>query len=123
MAHAPGPRGSPQVPQGPNDSLAAKLSLLAPTANTDNNRSSFVLWHAGHMGCCVPSTIVSNCRSHSLHRYSKMGMGYPSPQHHSVLCLAAEDCSKTCAATQVSGQVLAASGRGAERARGRYDRS
>src|SRR6266446_5265770 len=139
MAQAPGPRGSPQVPQGPNDSLAAKLSLLAPTANTDNNRSSFVLWHVGHTGCCAPNTIVSNCRSHSWHRYSKMGIDYPSLQHRSMLSLAPQNCSETFVATQVSGQVLALSETGggsrtatswvtwhallvvAERISGRYD--
>src|SRR5882672_2281745 len=113
MAQAPGPRGSPQVPQGPNDSLAAKLALLPPTANTDNSRSSFVLWHEGHAGCCAPSTIVSNCCSHSLHRYSKMGIATPSFQPHCVSCVSAEDCSETDAAAQVPspGKGDGASGR------------
>src|SRR5215831_3087954 len=91
IAHAPGPRGSPQVPQGPNDSLSAKLAPLPPTANTDNRRSSFVPWHEGHTGCCAPSTMVSNCCSHSLHRYSKMGIATPSFQPHCVSCIAAEE--------------------------------
>src|SRR5438093_13147469 len=118
MAQAPGPRGSPQVPQGPNDSLAAKLSLLPPTANTDNNRSSFVLWHEGQAGCCVPSTMVSNCCSHSLHKYSRMGMATSSLQHHCsaslrIMYSCKGDCSETCAAAQVPspGEGDGASGR------------
>src|SRR5215475_7368058 len=91
MVQAPGPRGSPHVPQGPNDSLAAKSVLFPPTANTDNSRSSFVLWHEGHAGCCAPSTIVSNCCSHSLHRYSKMGIAPPSLQPHCVSGISAEE--------------------------------
>src|SRR5262249_48362247 len=100
MVQAPGPRGSPHVPQGPNDSLAAKSVLFPPTANTDNSRSSFVLWHEGHAGCCDPSTIVSNCCSHSLHRYSKMGISPPSLHHHSMQRVSAEDCSETLVAVQ-----------------------
>lgn len=51
--HAPGPRGSPQDPQGP----AGRAELDAPladTANTDSCGSSFLVWHFGHSAFSFP---------------------------------------------------------------------
>ncbi len=53
MEQEPGPRGSPQLPQG----LAARRGAAAPgadTANTDSLGASFLLAHFGHTAFCEP---------------------------------------------------------------------
>jgi hypothetical protein len=50
MEHAPGPRASPQLPQGAG---LAELGALVDgdfdeTAKTDSCGASFLLWHLGH---------------------------------------------------------------------------
>lgn len=74
MAQAPGPRGSPQLPQGPAEGTGDALELFVATANTDNCGSSFLLWHEGHSAFSDPYTSASNWRLHSLQTYSKIGM-------------------------------------------------
>ena len=58
--HAPGPRGSPQVPHAPP--LDAKALSFSPplTANREIFCSSFVLSHLGQAAFCEPSTMLSN---------------------------------------------------------------
>src|SRR6516162_8395049 len=66
---APGPRGSPQDPQG----LAGRDELEAPfaeTANTESCGSSFLVWHLGHSAFSLPYTKASNWWWHSLQMYS-----------------------------------------------------
>ena len=43
MAQAPGPRGSPQLPQGPAEGIGDALEPFVATANTDNCGASFLL--------------------------------------------------------------------------------
>lgn len=54
----PGPRGSPQLPQGPADGalpkLAAEDAPFAETANTESCGASFLLWHLGHSAFSLP---------------------------------------------------------------------
>jgi hypothetical protein len=69
----PGPRGSPQDPQGPT--LAARCGgLAALTANTDNCFSMSALAQAGQAGVWPARVKNSNWRPHAWHRYSKSGM-------------------------------------------------
>jgi hypothetical protein len=53
IEQAPGPRGSPQLPQAPteDDALA---ELLADMAKTESCCVSFLLWHLGHAALLVP---------------------------------------------------------------------
>ncbi|HZU41426.1 MAG TPA: hypothetical protein VE994_02050 [Terriglobales bacterium] len=74
IAQAPGPRGSPQLPQGPADGIGDALELFVETAKTDNCGSSFLLWQEGHSAFSDPYTKASNWRFHCLQMYSKIGM-------------------------------------------------
>ena len=79
MEQEPGPRGSPQLPQPPLDFEGADfakspLPFADPTANAENCCSSLVLSQAGQCAFFVPVTMASNCLSHSLQTYSKIGM-------------------------------------------------
>lgn len=75
MEQAPGPRGSPQVPQAPRPSaLPGPRELPVTAENVERSFSSFALRHEGHWGRSRPKTRVSNSLSHSLQRYSKMGI-------------------------------------------------
>lgn len=56
MEHEPGPRGSPQAPQG-RALIAGAFS--AETAKRESCWSSFLLSHLGHCGFCLPITMVS----------------------------------------------------------------
>jgi len=49
----PGPRGSPQDPQG---EVGAEVpnELFVETAKTESCGSSFVAWHFGHSAFCLP---------------------------------------------------------------------
>ena len=51
---APGPRGSPQEPHGPEEAAEAEDELLAETANTDSCGSSLVAWHLGQAAFSLP---------------------------------------------------------------------
>src|SRR5215467_6522270 len=76
MEQAPGPRGSPQVPQGPTDSLGADPPL-ADTAKTESCGASFLLWHLGHPGFSAPKTRASKRWLHPRQMYSKIGIAFP----------------------------------------------
>jgi hypothetical protein len=76
MEHAPGPRGSPQLPQPPEGAGAAD-ELFAETAKTDSCWASFLLLlQVGQTGFSLPNTSVSNRWSHPLQMYSKIGMTF-----------------------------------------------
>jgi len=76
MEHAPGPRGSPQLPQAPEGAGAAD-ELFAETAKTDSWRvRSLLLLQVGQTGFSLPNTSVSNRWSHPLQMYSKIGMTF-----------------------------------------------
>jgi hypothetical protein len=82
MEHDPGPRGSPQVPQGAaGDEPNAGVFFPLRTANTESCCSSFRPWHAGHCGRLEldPCTMVSNRWEQSLQTNSKIGMLHYSP--------------------------------------------
>lgn len=69
MEQEPGPRGSPQLPQGP----AARRGAGAPgadIANTDSLGASFLPAHLGQAAFCEPKTSASNSWWHSLQAYS-----------------------------------------------------
>jgi len=59
MEHAPGPRGSPQVPHPPEGTLDAD-ELLAGAANTESCGAKLRLWHLGQEGFSFPITSASN---------------------------------------------------------------
>jgi len=58
MEQEPGPRGSPQLPQGPGaegrDADGPADDPLAETAKTDSLGLSFLLWHFGHSAFWEP---------------------------------------------------------------------
>src|SRR5262249_24657351 len=71
----PGPRGSPQLPQGPGSPLNEAAVLLPPlTANLESCWFSFLLSHFGHFGVFDPSTIASKRCSQSPQMYSNIGI-------------------------------------------------
>jgi hypothetical protein len=54
IEQAPGPRGSPHVPQGPDGGAIVDLAgPLECAANTDSCFCSSTPWHAGHDGDCL----------------------------------------------------------------------
>src|SRR5690348_9702402 len=73
IEQAPGPRGSPQLPQGAGDE--AKLFSELPTAKLDNCCSRFFPEQDGQRGESAPRTTASKRRSQSLQIYSKIGIG------------------------------------------------
>ena len=73
MEHAPGPRGSPQVPHPP-EGMLPEAELLAETAKTESCGDRLLLWHLGQEGFSLPKIRASNRCSHSLQEYSKIGM-------------------------------------------------
>jgi hypothetical protein len=74
MEHAPGPRGSPQLPQAPEEAGASD-ELFAETAKTDScGVSCLLLLQVGQTGFSLPNTRASNRWSHPLQMYSKIGM-------------------------------------------------
>src|SRR5690242_13924912 len=79
---APGPRGSPHMPQGPADATAGAdwLGDGAPTANTESCFWSSALAHDGHAG--VSPALVRNSKRWPQERqaYSKSGMHSIVPQ-------------------------------------------
>jgi len=70
---APGPRGSPQEPQGAVEALLP-AEPLADTAKTLSCGLSFRLWHLGHFALSRPNTKAPNSCWHSWQMYSKIGM-------------------------------------------------
>ena len=60
IEHAPGPRGSPQLPQAPPIDGALPLAPFAETANNESCGTSFRLWHFGHSAFSLPYTSASN---------------------------------------------------------------
>jgi len=83
MEQAPGPRGSPQLPQAPLGAADGEdcEDPLADTANTESSCASLRLWHFGHEAFSAPNTRASKRWSHCLHVYSKMGMAHFRLQH------------------------------------------
>ena len=73
MEQAPGPRGSPQVPQGPAEGMDADPAL-EETAKTDSCGESFLLWQRGQAGFWLPKTRASKRCLHPLQMYSKIGI-------------------------------------------------
>jgi hypothetical protein len=74
MEQEPGPRGSPQVPQGPAGWRAAAAAPPVPTAKVEMSFSSFLPPQDGQAGFADPVTIVSNLWEQSRQAYSKRGM-------------------------------------------------
>ena len=72
MEHDPGPRGSPQLPQGPGEGREEAL-LLGPKAKAESCCSSLAPLHDGHSARFEPITRASKEWPHSLQMYSKMG--------------------------------------------------
>jgi hypothetical protein len=110
---APGPRGSPHVPQPPLIGWASRALVLPDedtAAKTENCFSSFWLRQAGHPGCCEPVTSVSNRCWQSEHTYSKMGIpaGYSTRRQGAVL---SQDSNDLMALQNAVQGVLAASER------------
>src|SRR5881628_1333497 len=73
MEQAPGPRGSPQLPQPRPEGLGDDAPF-ADTAKTDNCGASFLLWHCGQSAFSLPYTSASKEWLHSLQTYSKIGI-------------------------------------------------
>lgn len=76
MEQEPGPRGSPQLPQGPGAGREPEL-LLGPTAKLESCCWSLPLLQDGHSGRAPPRELItraSNWWPHSLQMYSKMGI-------------------------------------------------
>ena len=64
MEQEPGPRGSPQVPQGPGP-LEEDQALFPPTAKADNCFFNVVALQEGQAGAVDPWTIASKRWLHS----------------------------------------------------------
>jgi hypothetical protein len=54
MEQAPGPLGSPQLPQGEAEGLGDDEDPLADTAKTESCGASFLLWHLGQSALSLP---------------------------------------------------------------------
>jgi hypothetical protein len=78
MEQEPGPRGSPQLPQGPGAEREEEL-LLGPTAKVESCCWSFALWQDGHSARFEPRTTASKWWPHSWQMYSKMGISNRLP--------------------------------------------
>jgi len=59
MEHAPGPRGSPQLPHAPEVAVEAD-PLFAETAKTESWGVKDLLSHLGQAGFWLPNTMASN---------------------------------------------------------------
>ena len=76
MAQEPGPRGSPQLPQGPGAGREEGL-LLGPTAKAESCCSSRLPLQEEHSGRPPRRELITRASKwwpHSLQMYSKMGM-------------------------------------------------
>ena len=76
IEHAPGPRGSPQEPQPPDElaDSAKDPELLPATAKTESCGANCLLWHLGQAAFWVPKIRASKRCSHLVQTYSKIGM-------------------------------------------------
>ena len=54
IEHAPGPRGSPQLPQDAGEELERSAEDEDETANVESNRSRSILLHDGQDGVTEP---------------------------------------------------------------------
>jgi hypothetical protein len=54
IEHAPGPRGSPQVPHAPGESVVRVLEEEEDTAKVESRRSRSALLHEGQAGSVEP---------------------------------------------------------------------
>ncbi len=59
MEQEPGPLGSPQLPQAPDDMGAADEEALACTANTESCDARFLPLHFGQVAFSFPSSRAS----------------------------------------------------------------
>src|SRR5437762_1580399 len=73
MEQAPGPRGSPQVPQDPAV-RGGDPAPLPPTANTESWRARSSLRQEGHVGAVEPLTRLSKRFRQFRQTYSKIGI-------------------------------------------------
>jgi len=69
IEQAPGPRGSPQEPQGVADCGEERLATLE-TAKTERSRSTRLLSQSGQVTRAFPLTNRSKRAAHFRHRYS-----------------------------------------------------
>jgi hypothetical protein len=75
IEQAPGPRGSPQLPQAVTGiSFCEKPSPRLAAANTDNCFSNFLPLHEGHSIAVEALTSSSKFFPQSLQTYSKIGI-------------------------------------------------
>jgi hypothetical protein len=70
IEHDPGPRGSPQVPHAPGESVARVLEEEEDTAKVESRRSRSALLHVGQAGSVEPNTIFSKRFPQPRHLYS-----------------------------------------------------
>jgi hypothetical protein len=73
MLHAPGPRGSPQLPHGPLAGAAAR-DFSPPTAKLESCWLNRLLSHLGQAAFCLLITMASNWWLHCWQTYSKIGI-------------------------------------------------
>ncbi len=74
MEQAPGPRGSPHVPQGAADAVLSEDEGPFATANTDSCFSSSALAQAGQLGDSRSRVRYSKWWPQARHAYSNNGM-------------------------------------------------
>lgn len=77
-AHAPGPRGSPQVPQAPGPGAtegAGRSGVRVGDAKVENCFSASSAWQAGQVGASEPKTSSSKGWSQARQTYWKIGTG------------------------------------------------
>src|SRR5690349_1434123 len=70
IEQAPGPRGSPQLPQGAGEALGRSVGDEDETANLESNLSRSTELHDGQEGVTEPRMIFSNRLPHPRHSYS-----------------------------------------------------
>ena len=74
MEQAPGPRGSPHIPQGAADGAPSEDEEPFATANTDSCFSSSALAQAGQLGASPSRVRYSKWWPQARHAYSNSGM-------------------------------------------------
>ena len=74
MEQAPGPRGSPHIPQGEADGVAREDDEPFATANTDSCFSSSALAQAGQLAVSLSRVRYSKRWPQARHAYSNRGM-------------------------------------------------
>jgi hypothetical protein len=74
MEQAPGPRGSPHIPQGAADGVPGEDEGPFATAKTDSCFSSSALSQAGQLAVSCPRVRYSKWWPQARHAYSNRGM-------------------------------------------------